>query len=95
MQRVAATLTYIYFYLSKVRLLECMQVGQAFADAADQYVRKFLNNGVPSLFSDLKPLYRYCCGAQWSDAPLIHTSVGAVLCCAVLCCAVLCCAVLL
>ena len=35
-----------------------LQVGQAFADAADQYVRKFLNNGVPSLFSDLKPLYR-------------------------------------
>lgn len=37
----------------------CVQVGQAFIDAADQYVRKFLNNGVPSLFSDLKPLYRY------------------------------------
>ncbi|DBA72018.1 TPA: hypothetical protein ACH3X2_010757 [Trebouxia sp. C0005] len=34
------------------------QVGQAFKDAADQYVRKFLDNGVPSLFSDLKPLYR-------------------------------------
>ena len=34
------------------------QVGQEFADAADLYVRKFLNNGVPSLFSDLKPLYR-------------------------------------
>lgn len=35
-----------------------MQVGQDFVDAADVYVRKFLNNGVPSLFSDLKPLYR-------------------------------------
>lgn len=35
-----------------------VQVGQEFVDAADLYVRKFLNNGVPSLFSDLKPLYR-------------------------------------
>ncbi|KAL3138957.1 hypothetical protein ABBQ32_005768 [Trebouxia sp. C0010 RCD-2024] len=34
------------------------KVGQAFRDAADEYVRKFLDNGVPSLFSDLKPLYR-------------------------------------
>ena len=49
--------------VTKVRLLACVQVGQAFTDAADQYVRKFLNNGVPSLFSDLKPLYRYCCCA--------------------------------
>lgn len=40
-------------------LIMCLQVKQAFKDAADQYVRKFLDNGVPSLFSDLKPLYRY------------------------------------
>lgn len=39
--------------------MNCAQVGHAFRDAADQYVRKFLNSGVPSLFSDLKPLYRY------------------------------------
>ena len=70
-----------------------MQVGQAFADAADQYVRKFLNNGVPSLFSDLKPVYRYCCAAHWSDAPLIRMAF-AVLCCAVLGWAGLCWAVL-
>ena len=42
-----------------LNILNGVQVGQAFTDAADQYVRKFLDNGVPSLFSDLKSLYRY------------------------------------
>ncbi|CAL8463644.1 g3178 [Coccomyxa elongata] len=34
------------------------KVGVAFEDAADAYVRKFLNKGIPSLFSDLKAIYR-------------------------------------
>ena len=54
-----------------------LQVGQAFKDAADQYVRKFLDNGVPSLFSDLKPLYRYPFATLFNfepdcDRPAIH-----------------------
>jgi N-alpha-acetyltransferase 15/16, NatA auxiliary subunit len=31
--------------------------GDAFAAAADAYVRKYLTKGVPSLFNDLRPLY--------------------------------------
>lgn len=33
------------------------QVGSDFAAAADSYVRRYLLRGIPSLFSDLKPLY--------------------------------------
>ena len=36
----------------------CMQVGAEFEDAAEAYVRPFLLRGIPSLFSDLKALYR-------------------------------------
>lgn len=36
-----------------------LQVERAFEDAADAYVRRFINKGIPSLFSDLKALYRY------------------------------------
>ncbi|KAL4856126.1 N-terminal acetyltransferase A complex auxiliary subunit [Chlorella vulgaris] len=32
--------------------------GEAFVAAADSYVRKYLLRGIPSLFSDLKPLYQ-------------------------------------
>ncbi|KAL4424899.1 hypothetical protein ABPG77_002122 [Micractinium sp. CCAP 211/92] len=32
--------------------------GEEFVAAADAYVRKYLLRGIPSLFSDLKPLYR-------------------------------------
>jgi peptide alpha-N-acetyltransferase len=35
----------------------CVQVGEDFAAAADSYVRRYLLRGIPSLFSDLKPLY--------------------------------------
>ncbi len=35
------------------------QVGTAFEEAADAYVRTFLNKGIPSLFSDMKALYRW------------------------------------
>jgi N-alpha-acetyltransferase 15/16, NatA auxiliary subunit len=35
-----------------------MQEGEAFAAAADAYVRRFLERGIPSLFTDLKPLYQ-------------------------------------
>ena len=31
--------------------------GEAFCRAADSYARRFIQNGIPSLFSDLKPLY--------------------------------------
>ena len=31
--------------------------GPAFTAAADAYVRKYLQRGVPSLFRDLRPLY--------------------------------------
>jgi peptide alpha-N-acetyltransferase len=34
-----------------------MQVAADFAAAADSYVRRYLLRGIPSLFSDLKPLY--------------------------------------
>lgn len=54
-----------------------VQVGQAFRDAADEYVRKFLDNGVPSLFSDLKPLYRYALPS------LSHVGQSDTGCCAV------------
>lgn len=33
------------------------QEGDAFTAAADSYVRRYLLRGIPSLFSDLKPLY--------------------------------------
>ncbi|GMH43697.1 hypothetical protein BSKO_11619 [Bryopsis sp. KO-2023] len=33
--------------------------GQPFLDALEDYVARFINKGIPSLFSDLKPLYRY------------------------------------
>jgi peptide alpha-N-acetyltransferase len=35
----------------------CVQVGEDFVAAADSYVRRYLLRGIPSLFSDLKPLY--------------------------------------
>ena len=35
-----------------------MQVDAEFEDAAEAYVRPFLLRGIPSLFSDLKTLYR-------------------------------------
>lgn len=35
------------------------QDGEAFEQTLDAYVRKFLVKGIPSLFSDLKGLYRY------------------------------------
>ena len=35
-----------------------LQVDKAFEEAANAYVRRFLNKGIPSLFSDLKALYR-------------------------------------
>ena len=35
----------------------CLQTGHAFAAAADMYVRRFLQKGIPSLFTDLKSLY--------------------------------------
>jgi peptide alpha-N-acetyltransferase len=34
-----------------------VQVGDDFLAAADSYVRRYLLRGIPSLFSDLKPLY--------------------------------------
>jgi peptide alpha-N-acetyltransferase len=34
-----------------------VQVGSDFVAAADSYVRRYLLRGIPSLFSDLKPLY--------------------------------------
>lgn len=36
-----------------------MQEDEAFERALGPYVRKFLMKGIPSLFSDLKGLYRY------------------------------------
>lgn len=36
----------------------CAQAGVDFEEAADAYVRPFLTKGIPSLFSDLKTLYR-------------------------------------
>ena len=35
-----------------------MQEGEAFEAAAEEYVADFLRRGVPSLFSDLRSLYR-------------------------------------
>ena len=35
-----------------------VQEGEAFEAAADRYVRRFLERGIPSLFSSLKALYR-------------------------------------
>jgi peptide alpha-N-acetyltransferase len=35
----------------------CLQTGDEFVAAADGYVRRFISRGIPSLFSDLKPLY--------------------------------------
>lgn len=32
-------------------------MGEGFTDAADAYVRRFLQKGIPSLFTDLKSLY--------------------------------------
>jgi hypothetical protein len=49
-----------------------LQVERAFEDAADAYVRRFINKGIPSLFSDLKALYRY-------DEPKIHDKMRVVL----------------
>lgn len=46
------------------RSLSCKRIpldhkeGQQFLDALEAYVAKFINKGIPSLFSDLKPLYR-------------------------------------
>jgi peptide alpha-N-acetyltransferase len=34
-----------------------VQAGDEFVAAADTYVRRFIDRGIPSLFSDLKPLY--------------------------------------
>lgn len=34
-----------------------LQAGAEFVAAADAYVRRFISRGIPSLFSDLKPLY--------------------------------------
>lgn len=34
-----------------------LQTGDEFIAAADAYVRRFISRGIPSLFSDLKPLY--------------------------------------
>mmetsp|Transcript_486 Transcript_486/g.1020 ORF Transcript_486/g.1020 Transcript_486/m.1020 type:complete len:894 (-) Transcript_486:3118-5799(-) len=34
------------------------KVGQDFVDALDDYVRKYLRKGIPSLFMDLRPLYK-------------------------------------
>lgn len=34
-----------------------LQAGAEFVSAADAYVRRFIDRGIPSLFSDLKPLY--------------------------------------
>lgn len=34
-----------------------LQTGAEFVSAADGYVRRFISRGIPSLFSDLKPLY--------------------------------------
>jgi hypothetical protein len=36
-----------------------LQEGEDFERAADAYVRPFLSRGIPSLFSDLKALYRW------------------------------------
>ncbi len=36
-----------------------VQEGVAFQQALDRYVRRFLIKGIPSLFSELKGLYRY------------------------------------
>jgi tetratricopeptide (TPR) repeat protein len=38
-------------------LCVCLQTGDEFVAAADGYVRRFISRGIPSLFSDLKPLY--------------------------------------
>lgn len=35
----------------------CLQTGDEFVAAADAYVRRFISRGIPSLFSDLRPLY--------------------------------------
>lgn len=34
------------------------QEGDDFVAATDAYVRRYLRRGIPSLFSDLKPLYK-------------------------------------
>jgi peptide alpha-N-acetyltransferase len=34
-----------------------LQAGAEFVAAADAYVRRFIDRGIPSLYSDLKPLY--------------------------------------
>ena len=35
-----------------------VQEGRAFEEAAEAYIRAYLDRGAPSLFSTLKPLYR-------------------------------------
>lgn len=37
--------------------------GEAFAAAAEPYVRRYLLKGIPSLFRDLRPLYRCACNS--------------------------------
>lgn len=43
---------------------DCLQTGDAFTAAADAYVRRFLQKGIPSLFTDLKSLYANAAKAE-------------------------------
>ena len=45
--------------LSLTKIVVRGQEGEDFEAAAEAYVKRFLEKGVPSLFADMKPLYRY------------------------------------
>ena len=53
-----------------------MQEGEAFELALEKYVRRFLVKGIPSLFSDLKGLYRYVCPFDVSSCINIFSDPG-------------------
>ncbi len=63
-QRTALTALYTELAAEHPRSSACARIpldflqGEAFLTAADKYVRRFLEVGIPSLFSELKPLYR-------------------------------------
>ncbi len=47
-------------------------MGEGFTDAADAYVRRFLQKGIPSLFTDLKSLYVNTAKAEVSGQCLYY-----------------------
>jgi NMDA receptor-regulated protein 1 len=53
----------------------CLQTGDAFAAAADTYVRRFLQKGIPSLYTDLKSLYSNPAKAE------VRSPLSSLLCC--------------